>query len=112
LTVEQFDVVDIVSLDPESGHVVLTVSDHLDWCDSVKHQQILQRKLNRYLAFVEGGEIFGSYPEAVGRPVRFDIVFKYKPDRDGRLFLRRAREVIESAGFALGSQIFAESWDN
>jgi hypothetical protein len=56
VSVEQFDVVDVVSIDKKTGHVILTISDHLDWSNSVEHQTILQAKLNKYLAFVESLE--------------------------------------------------------
>jgi hypothetical protein len=112
MSVEQLDVVDVMSIDPNSGHVVLTISDHLDWSDTEQHQQILQRKFNAYLAFVESGEILQRYPEAKGRSVMFDVVFKYRPDQEGRNFLGRARQVIESAGFSLRDELFAESYDN
>jgi len=111
MSVEQLDVVDIVSTD-KSDHVVLTVSDHLDWSNSVQHQNILQEKLNKYLAFVEGGEIFERYPDAKGRPVAINIVFKFRPDSQGIQFLARAKDVIESAGIILRYEVFAESYDN
>src|SRR5690349_8719534 len=57
VSVEQPDFVDVISTDKQTGHVVLTISDHLDWSNSTNHQTILQAKLNRYLAFVESGEI-------------------------------------------------------
>ena len=57
MSVEQPDVVDIISTDKQTGHVVLTISDHLDWSSSKQHQMILQAKFNRYLAFVESGEL-------------------------------------------------------
>ena len=63
MTVEQTKVIDIISLDKRTGQVILTVSDHLEWNDSTRHQEILQAKLNAYLAFVESGEILGKYPE-------------------------------------------------
>jgi uncharacterized protein DUF6572 len=63
MSVEQTDVVDILGIDRETGHVVLTISDHLDWSDSARHQIILQKKLNRYLAFVESGEILEQIPK-------------------------------------------------
>jgi hypothetical protein len=68
MSVEQFDVVDIVSTD-KTGHVVLTIADHLDWSDSVAHQRTLQAKFNKYLAFVESGEVLTRYPNAKNRPV-------------------------------------------
>lgn len=111
MTVEQLDVVDIVSTD-KNDNVVLTISDHLDWSDSGHHQTILQAKLNKYLAFVESGEIFERYPSAKGKCVVFSVVFKFKPDINGRRFLKHAQKVIESAGFDLKHEVFAESYDN
>ena len=96
MSVEQTDVVDILGIDRETGHVVLTISDHLDWSDSVEHQTILQEKLNTCLASVESGEILGQYPEAKNRPVAFRVVFQVPPDESGRAFVARAREAIES----------------
>lgn len=52
------------------------------------------------------------YSDAKGRPVAFSVVFKYRPDDGGWNFLARAKAVIESAGFTLRHEIFAESYDN
>jgi len=101
LSVDQLGIVDIISVNRETGRVVLTVCDHLDWLDSVRHRTILQEKFNRYLAFVESGEIFQRYPNSQGRSIVFKVVFKYSPDREGEKFLKRARQTVESAGFWL-----------
>jgi hypothetical protein len=50
------------------------VSDHLGRNDSTRHQEILQAKLNAYLAFAESGEILEKYPEVADRTVLFKIV--------------------------------------
>jgi hypothetical protein len=112
VSVEQLDVVDVISTDRKTGHVILTISDHLDWSDSTHHQGILQAKFNKYLAFVEAGELLEKYPDAKGRPVAFKVVFKFRPDRQGWQFLARAKDVIEAAGFSLRHEVFAESYDN
>ena len=112
MSVEQLYVVDIISTDKESGAVILTISDHLDWSNTTTHQNTLQAKLNKYLAFVESGEILTRYPDARNRPVVINVAFKHKPDPEGWRFLARAKEVIESAGFSLRSEVFAESYDN
>ena len=112
MSVEELDVVDVISTDKETGHVILTISDHLDWSDSIQHQSALQAKFNKYLAFIESGEILERYPDAKGRPVEIKVVLKYRPDEQGWKFLARARQVIESAGFGLRHEIYAESYDN
>ena len=99
MSVSELDVVDVISTDKNTGHVILTVSDHLDWSDSIQHQTALQGKLNKYLAFIESGEILQRYPDAKDRPVVIKVVFKYTPDRQGYQFLGRAQEIIKSAGF-------------
>jgi Family of unknown function (DUF6572) len=112
VSIEQLDVVDIVSIDKKTGHVILTISDHLDWLDTIAHQTALQAKFNKYLAFIESGELLTRYPEAKGRPVAIKVVFKCKPDQEGWRFLSRAKAVIESAGFGFRHELFAESYDN
>jgi hypothetical protein len=106
MSVEQLDVVDVVSIDKDTGHVVLTISDHLDWSNTVEHQTVLQAKFNKYLAFVESGEILVRYPDARDRPVAVKVMFKHRPDQEGWRFLARAKEVIESAGFSLRNEVF------
>jgi uncharacterized protein DUF6572 len=112
MTVEQRNVIDIISRDKESGQVILTVSDHLEWSDSTRHQEILQAKLNAYLAFVESGGILTKFPDAAERTILVKVVLKFKPDPEGRAFLQRAQEAIEKAGFAFMYNVFAESNDN
>jgi hypothetical protein len=75
MSIKQSDIIDIIGTERMTGEVVLTIGDHLDWSDSVAHQLLLQTKLNRYLAFVESGEILRSYPNAEGRRITFNVVF-------------------------------------
>jgi hypothetical protein len=112
VSVEDISVVDVTSVDKCTGHLVLSISDHLDWSDTVAHQAMLQRKLNAYLAFVESGELLKRFPDAKGRPVAFNVVFKFRPDTEGLKFLDRAKAIVESAGFQLRHELFAESYDN
>jgi hypothetical protein len=112
MSVEETDVVDVISVNEQTGEVILTVSDHLEWSDNLKHQTVLQAKLNAYLRFVESGEILERYPQAKDRPVVFRVVFKFAPDQEAKQFLGRARQVVESAGIAFRYESFAASCDN
>ena len=112
MSVEDLNVVDITNIDKRTGNVVLSITDHLDWSDTVRHQIALQKKLNAYLAFVESGELLQRFPDARGRSVILNIVFKFKPDAEGLQFLERAKRVVESAGCEMAYELFAESYDN
>jgi hypothetical protein len=110
--VDQPNVIDVLSFDPVAQETVLTISDHHDWSGTARHQELLQQKLNAYLALVESGEILEKYPDAERGRICFKIVLKFRPDDDGFLFLKRAQKVVESAGFRLEHQLFAASYNN
>jgi hypothetical protein len=106
MSVDQTDVVDAIGIEKQSGDVILTVTDHLGWCESEKeHLFLLQEKLNTYLRFVESGEILEAYPEAKGRGVVIEIVCKYPPSMQGRDFIDRVAGVVRSAGVGLRHQV-------
>jgi hypothetical protein len=112
MSVDEPNRIDMLSFDPATREIVLTISDHLDWTNSTRHQEILQKKLNAYLAFVESGELHEKYPEAGSGRICLKIVLKFKPDKKGLLFLNRAQKVVESAGFRLEHHLFAASYNN
>lgn len=108
MSIEHANTVDVISTDPETGEVVLIITDHLQW-GSNEHLFLLQEKLNSYLAFIEGGELLGAYPSAKGCPVRIDVVCRYRADPEAEYFLHRAREVIQEAGFGFRYEVFAQT---
>jgi hypothetical protein len=106
-TVIQAGVVDWLSIEKGSGHVVLTVVDDQDWSDEVGHLLALQEKLNNYLAFIESGEVFECLVETVGRtvartmPMKVSIVAKYDMTFQAKQFLEYAKGTFRGAGFEL-----------
>jgi len=98
MTVDQHDVIDIVSVHP-AGDILLTISDHLPWDDINKHLFCLQEKVNAYLRFIESGEIYEKHPNAVGHPIVIDVVLKYAVPASAKWFLDKASATIRAAGF-------------
>jgi hypothetical protein len=78
MSIEQTDLIDIIGTNRVTGHVVLTVSDHLLEC----------------------------YPDAKGRPIDIEVVLQFPPDDEGRAFLSRVRTVVESAGFGFRDEVW------
>ena len=99
MSIEESQIVDIISAAKDDSSVTLTATDHLEWGDK-EHLFMIQEKLNSYLAFVESGEIFESYPDANGKEIKIDIVCKYHPDEEGVKFLGLCQEAMENAGFS------------
>src|SRR5215831_3393869 len=106
MSVDQPDVVDIISTS-QSGEIVLTISDHLDWADTHSHLLVLQEKINRYLSFLESGEIYQRYPDATGRRIIIKVAFHREPNLEARSFLSKASAIVEGAGFGFASELFS-----
>ena len=105
MSVEDAKVVDAIGVERESGDVVLTITDHLDWSDEQAHLLVLQEKLNTYIRFIESGEIDESYPDAVGRPRVIDVVTQHKPSAGAREFFATVTTVLREAGIALRTRV-------
>jgi hypothetical protein len=100
MTVEQTGVIDYIGVEIATGKVVLTIVDHLEWTDVSGHVSLLQEKVNRYLAFVECGEIAESFPAGQGRD---DVIslrhwLPLSEDDYAVRFLRYLRETLTGVG--------------
>jgi hypothetical protein len=111
MTVAQTGIVDWLGIEKGSGHVGLTVLDDLDWSDEQSHLELLQDKLNTYLAFVESGEVFQRLVEETGRvvseasPVKVTVLAKFDLTPRSRAFLDHATQAFGSAGILLSHRV-------
>ena len=108
MAVDQPKVIDIITKD-KNGHFSLVISDHLDWRETSRHLDILQEKINDYLAFLEKGEIYEKYPDARGHRIRIDVVFHHRPNAEANSFLARMKSIIADIGFELRWELFADT---
>lgn len=102
MSIEQTEIIDIVTIDDESGDVWLTISDHLDWLrDESRHLMLLQEKVNAYLRFIESDELLQRIPESRDRKIVIDLVAMFPLSPQAEMFYKRAADAIQSAGFKL-----------
>ena len=109
MSVEERKVIDAIGIRKSDGRAVLTITDHLPWLPDNEHLRILQDKLNDYLAFIESGEVYGTYPQAHGREIEIQVIHKYPPIDDAIPFLERVGKAIRAAGFHFSSQTSDET---
>jgi hypothetical protein len=101
MSVENVEVIDAIGVDRETGEVVLTITDHLDWSTNEnEHLMLLQEKINAYLEFILGGELVEAYEDAKGRRPRIDVIHKFPPSSMAVVFFSRVVEVAEASGVA------------
>jgi hypothetical protein len=98
------EVVDFISIDL-MGNAVLTIADHLPWDNGNEHLLALQNKINAYLAFIEGGDIYQKYPDAKDRKIVIKVTAKYEPNGIAKTFLETARQILQSAGYGFQFEV-------
>jgi hypothetical protein len=107
MSVEQTNVIDAIGVDNQTGELVLTITDHLEWTESDnEHRLLLQEKLNTYLRFVESGEILQTYPDSKERAVAIDVVCKYALSESANNFYTQVAGIVGGAGIKLRHRQF------
>ena len=71
--------VDVVSHDPKTDRVVLSMVETRPWGDSGALMSDLQEKMNTYLAYIEGGQLLRDYPAMKGKKVIFRLHTAFPP---------------------------------
>lgn len=104
MSVENLKSIDVVSID-KNENVVLSISDHLEWDENNEHLLTLQNKINLYIAAIENGSLYNEYPKAKNRNIVINIAAKYPPDNDGKIFLKRVKETLKSAGYGFSFKV-------
>lgn len=100
------EVVDAVGSLPNTQLVVLSISDHLEWGDQTnQHLLLLQNKINTYLRFIESGEIYTTFPAAIGKKFAIKIFFKYEPDAAAYIFLSKVESILSEAEIELQTEL-------
>jgi hypothetical protein len=95
------DIVDAVGIEKGSDFVALTIADSWDWREEQAHLLALQAKLNAYFSFVESGQIWDSYPDAVGRQVVIDVIGKFPLPQCEIDLLTRASDACAALGIRI-----------
>jgi hypothetical protein len=92
VTIEDTDKIDFVRIEPESGKVLLIISDHLPWdVDEGPHLELTQAKVHRHLDAIESGEIYRRFPQTSGRQFAIVIYSLFELSQDGRNLIGNLR---------------------
>ena len=96
MSICEFNIVDGAGIQNDS--LVLMITDHLDWTsvDEETHMNMLVKKINAYLDFIEEKQYQNTYPNIAFKKFIIDIRCKYEIH-----YLERANENIK----ALNTQI-------
>lgn len=100
MSIEDSNKIDLITVTCEDivpPQVILVITDHLQWSEYTnEHLYQLQEKINKYIEFVESGEMLEKYPDAFGKEIMFKIYFKYSIPHECIEFINRVREILLS----------------
>jgi hypothetical protein len=99
MAIDQTDVVDFIGVDRKMQRVVLSISDHLLWEDD-NHLGLLQSKINKYLDFIESGEIYKVYPNAKDKAICINLICKYQPNANAKEFIDYVKTAIHDTNIS------------
>ena len=104
-------VIDIASIEDHTDFAVLRIVDSWSWDDHRAHLLALQEKINNYIEFVEGGQVLESYPNARGRQIVIEIIFRFSLPEMALRFLDVAERTVQESSILLRYQIWPFSQD-
>lgn len=113
MSIRKTKVVDWLGLEKGTGDIILTVLDDEDWGNEQEHIELLQEKLNTYLAFIESGEVYERLASDLGRavarttPIKVSILAKHPVPPWVQEFLKYAKDMFKGAGFALTHKVLS-----
>jgi hypothetical protein len=104
MSVDNSEVVDGAGISKETGEVVLTISDHLNWDDEQSHIELIEQKIGRYIQFVESGQLLEAIPTAKDRAIHIRLFLQFSPPNSAsKLLLAATAQLAErSLQFSFG----------
>ena len=96
--VENPMVMDLITLDAESGKVVLAMFERRSWGADPRQLGQIEEKINRYMGYVLDGFLAEQYPQYTGKQVRVRLDCAEAPDGEAADFVEAARQAMESHG--------------
>ncbi|MBK8545095.1 MAG: hypothetical protein IPL62_17070 [Caulobacteraceae bacterium] len=110
MTVENATTIDMIGIDPQSGQVVMGISDHLDWTHEEQHLALLEAKINTCLAAFQNGQIVEIVPEAKGRKPKVELILQFEPPPNVKAILSALEKKMDAAGYSFAFRPLPEGY--
>lgn len=81
----------------QNDSLILMITDHLDWIsvDEETYMNMLVKKINAYLDFIEGKQYQNTYPNIAFKRFIIDVRCKYEMPAKCVRYLEKANEKIK-----------------
>jgi hypothetical protein len=106
MSLEAKNTSDAIGIERSTGHAILTIADSSPWDEVQNHLLALQAKINVYLEFIEGRQIFEAYPAASGRQLLIDLICRFPPPSDALLFFSQVTQSCAELGIVFRHGVY------
>jgi len=96
--VENPMLLDLISVDPATDKVVLTMIERRAWGASERQFQQIEEKINRYLGYVLDGFLAEQHPEHEGKRVEIRLQCAEPPHGEAVRFVAAATQSVQAEG--------------
>ncbi|HET6281720.1 MAG TPA: DUF6572 domain-containing protein [Polyangia bacterium] len=91
-------VMDLITVDPDSGKVVLAMFERRAWGASPQQFRQIEEKINRYMGYVLDGFLAEQHPKYLGKGVQLRLDCAEAPHGDATAFVEAAKQAAQAHG--------------
>ena len=84
--------IDIINV--ENEQCVLIIIDHLEWNDEYEHLNLIKKKINLYIYYIESGQIYRETPGVEGKKITIKLICKFTPKPDDIVVLDKINKLL------------------
>lgn len=111
MTIENSDKVDGLGIDNIADEAVLLISDHLRW-DDERHFRLIEKKVNKYLEFIQSGQIYEALPNAAGKKIKIKLIYEHIPDISSKGVLDNLVSQFRGSGVIFTYESLPDKYQN
>jgi hypothetical protein len=105
--VQNAKIMDLITVDPASGKVVLVMIERRSWGASPQQFQQIEEKINRYMGYALDGFLVEHYPQYKGKDVQIRLDCAEEPHGPAEKFVHAAMHAIAQHGLELVVNVVA-----
>jgi hypothetical protein len=100
-------IMDLIRVDPASGHVVLVMYERRSWGLGAHQFKEIEEKINRYMGYVLDGFLTQQYPQYVGKNVEIRLECAQPPTPEVLPFIDAATRAARQYGLDFSAVVAA-----
>ncbi|WP_321792888.1 DUF6572 domain-containing protein [Caballeronia sp. J97] len=99
MSLRDVDAIDYIGVNILFRRVYVGLFDDLDWRDEREHQNLLTKKIDRYIGYVRSGKLLLNYPKVRGYEIVIEYVSMHPMTPSGVEFWKSRERLLADAGY-------------